>query len=94
MFQRRLINSGNIIVAAGGGAVYSAAFGGVEGCDTLGGEARTSVGSSGSMRERNWYASIDLSGRWHSDGYQRRKLDLVTGFEVGKNSILSPQLFC
>ena len=93
VFQRRLLNQQNFVIAAGGGAVYGAAIGGVTGCETIGAEARASVGTSGSVAKRDWYASIDLSSRWHSDGCQRRKLDLVTGFDIGRNTVFSPQIY-
>jgi len=91
--QRRLIDRGWLVVAAGGGVVYGAAIGGIDGCDTAGAEARTSVGTSGSLAERDWYASIDLSSRWHSDGCERQKQDFVFGMKSGKNSTVSPQLY-
>lgn len=93
VFQRRFIENKYITLAAGGGAVYGAAIGGAEGCDTWGGETRMSAGSSGKLGERDWYASIDLSSRWHSDGCQRNKLDLVAGYKARKNTIVSPQLY-
>ena len=93
VFQRRLLDHQGLVIAAGGGAVYGAAIGGVVGCDTAGAEARTSIGATGSSLKRDWYASLDVSGRWHSDGCERHKLDLVTGFEVGRNTIFSPQIY-
>ena len=93
VIQRRLLNRSSFVLAAGGGPVYGAAVGGVVGCETIGAEARTSIGSVGRLGKRDWYASLDLSGRWHSDGCQRHKLDLVTGFEVGRNTVFSPQVY-
>lgn len=91
--QRKLFKGQSFVIAAGGGAVYGAAIGGAIGCDTVGAEARTSIGSGGLVAGRGWYASVDLSGRWHSGGCHRRKLDLVTGIDVGKNTVFSPQIY-
>jgi len=93
IFQRQMLSNKYIVIAAGGGLVQGAAIGGVEGCDSLGGEVRASVGSSGAILNRDWYASVDYSDRWHSDGCQRTKMDIVTGFESGKNTIISPQIY-
>ena len=93
VLQRRLINRQSFVIAAGAGPVYGAAIGGVIGCDTVGAEVRTSVGSAGKIDDRDWYASLDVSSRWHSDGCTRQKIDLVTGFDVGKRTIFSPQVY-
>ena len=93
IFQRQMFSNKYIVVAAGGGLVSGAAIGGVDGCNSLGGEVRASIGSSGAISDREWYASVDYSDRWHSDGCQRTKMDFVTGFEIGKNTIISPQVY-
>lgn len=93
LLQRRLFNERLLVGSAGGGLVYGAAIGGVIGCETIGFEARTSAGTKGILAGRNWYASVDLSGRWHTDGCRRQKLDLVFGFEQRKNVTFAPQIF-
>lgn len=56
-------------------------------------EARSSIGTAGRVAKRDWYFWADVSGRWHSDGCQRQKLDLVFGFSGGKNVTYSPQIY-
>lgn len=91
--QRRVYNRRNIVAAIGGGPVYGAAIGGISDCDTIGVEARSSVGTSGNLAGREWYGSVDVSGRWHSDGCQRQKIDFVFGVKYNERTTFSPQLY-
>ena len=91
--QRRVYQGRRLNAAIGGGLVYGAAIGGIVGCDDLGTEARASIGTGGIIAARDWYASADISGRWHEDGCTREKLDIVTGIEWRENTTFSPQIY-
>ena len=93
LIQRRIYERRNIVVASGVGAVYGAAIGGIDTCNSVGIESRASIGTSGTLATSDWYVSADLSARWHDDGCERRKLDFVFGIEQSESVTFSPQLY-
>lgn len=69
-----------------GGVVGGAAIGGtLDGCDTVGAEARLSLGGGGrTKKERDWFTFVDVAIREHGN-CRRQRIEAGYGREVTKN---------
>ena len=69
-----------------GGVVGGEAIGGtIGGCDTVGGEARLSIGGGGrTKRQRDWFTFFDVAIREHGN-CRRQRIEAGYGREVAKN---------
>ncbi len=82
--RRQIWQKGRFTAALEGGVVGGEAIGGtIGGCDSVGGEARLSVGAAGRTRraDRNWFAFADAIVREHGN-CRRQRLELGYGQEV------------
>lgn len=91
--RKPVLKRGRFALAAEGGLVNGAAISGDRKCQELGVEVGGSIGSSGLVAGRPWYGSVDLAGRQHNRGCQRLKLDIVTGIEYSKDSLVVFQVY-
>jgi len=75
------------------GAVYGAAIGGVDGCDTLGAEMRVGAGASGEWAGGEWFGFVDGARREHGEGCWRDRVEMGFGQEVAKNVYVINQIW-
>ena len=79
--RRKLLNVGSFGSAVEFGAIEGRAIGGLNGCDQFGVEVRTGAGWSGTWRDQNTFASIEVAGRFH-DACQRNRVEFIYGVET------------
>lgn len=92
--RRSLWRRGNWRAAFEGGIVGGEAIGGtIGGCDTLGGEARVSVGGGGRTEKgRDWFVFLDGAIREHGN-CRRQRIEAGYGQEVIKNWFAVSKVF-
>ena len=92
--RRELWRKGKWRAAFEGGIVGGEAIGGtIGGCDTLGGEARLSIGGGGrSEKGRNWFIFFDGAVREHGN-CRRQRIEAGFGQEVAKNWFATTKVF-
>jgi len=82
--RHQIWQNGRFLAAFEGGVVGGAAIGGtIGGCDSVGGEARISLGATGQTRrrEREWFAFADAIVREHGN-CRRQRLEFGYGQEI------------
>lgn len=83
-FRRQIWQKGRFIAAFEGGVVGGEAIGGtIGGCDSVGGEARLSIGASGKTKrnERSWFGFADAVIREHGN-CRRQRIEAGYGQEI------------
>ena len=92
--RRQFWQRGRWLAAFEGGVVGGEAIGGtIGGCDTVGGEARVSIGGGGvTRRERTWFAFLDGAVREHGN-CRRQRIETGYGQEIAKNWFTVNKLF-
>ena len=92
--RRKFWSNGRWLAAFEGGVVGGEAIGGtIGGCDTVGGEARISIGGGGvTKRERNWFTFLDGAVREHGN-CRRQRIEAGYGQEVFKNWFAINKIF-
>jgi len=85
--RRQIWQKGAFLAAFEGGVVGGEAIGGtIGGCDSVGGEARLSVGASGKTRrnDRSWFGFVDGVIREHGN-CRRQRIEAGYGQEIFPN---------
>ncbi len=80
-------------LGAEAGLVYGSAVAGVFGCDGLGGEARMSVGRSGTVKGRNYFVFADVADIRHEDGCARQRAEFGYGSDIGPHLFTLQQVW-
>lgn len=76
------------------GAIYGAVATGGAHCQSLGAEARGSLGYSGrSKKGRDWYAFGDVAVIGHEDGCRRQRVELGYGADISKRLFVGQQIW-
>lgn len=92
--RRSLWRKGHWQAAFEGGIVGGEAIGGtIGGCDTVGGEARLSLGGGGQTeKNRAWFVFLDGAVREHGD-CRRQRIEAGFGQEIIKNWFTTSKVF-
>lgn len=77
--RRGVIREGPVRLAIEGGLVGGRAIGGLNGCEGMGGELRASVGTGWRRKNTDYFAFMDVIGRWHRDDCRRERLEAGFG---------------
>lgn len=80
-------------VGAEAGVLNGSALAGVYGCQGWGGEARVSVGRSGTRKGRNYYFFGDAAWLTQEGGCDRQRVELGYGSDLGGKFFTSQQLW-
>lgn len=86
--RRGFTLGGGMVAALEGGALSGDAIGGAAGCETLGVEARASIGQStriGNEKGRDIFWFAEAAVREHDDGCTRQRLEIGFGQKIQKD---------